>query len=401
MLLPLAALALGVCLAHAAPVDEQQALRAASDAAGRAVEGTLCPSEPKKCGKARALLGRLRNLAERTLAASPEPDAVDPLNKERAILDAEATDLKTTFAPLLKALEERQRALTYDAYSKRARALSRGIMALDVDIKDADADTLIEKTAALWDEHRRISSAVDAMGVSAAQSTENLRFWSNNTAEGLARLRDRVLALNPSARRGPPYTMLPAPRPTATPESESVVGAPERRGRMARLQKGNTCAIAAQAQVLAEYGVAPHKKGGKAEDKLFKEAVEAGLFSGSGKEKKRRKTAGTPSQFGAALLERHGILVAKRVGAEDEELLAAVARGGMIVAYVDSGSLWKRGRADGKGHSIVITGAKREKDGRLSEIYFNDPATGRAGHTWAPYFLRAWRDAGAAFFEPL
>lgn len=181
-----------------------------------------------------------------------------------------------------------------------------------------------------------------------------------------------------------------------------TVGDPGGRAQYVFRQMGGTCALASQAQMYAEaHGIKPTRAAmRKIEDEFFAKARETAQFNGSAADPKQRwEGGGTPDENLGNMLDTP---VKKHYLAKDEELLAAVSRGKMVMIAANTGLLWNDKRHLSGGHAVVVTGAEVDKDGALLGYYINDTGTDEAARfVSAKQFMPAWRDRGSIFIEPL
>lgn len=166
-------------------------------------------------------------------------------------------------------------------------------------------------------------------------------------------------------------------------------------------QTGETCALAASAQILAEIsGVKPEPKTMKRlEDQLYREAVRRGYFAGDNGSPRLRFTGTTPGQYVGALL---GVPIRRTYLATTEQLDRAVQGGRMLLVATNTGKLWNDARFANGGHLVVVTGAEaRKSDGTVLGYYINDTGTNEGGR-FVPreQFLDAWNGNGRLLLEP-
>jgi hypothetical protein len=182
----------------------------------------------------------------------------------------------------------------------------------------------------------------------------------------------------------------------------STVGDPVRRARLVYHQNGETCALAVQAEVLAElHGLDPGSKGMRAlEDKLYEEAVRKGYFEGDVADPRTRWKGGTtPNQYMGSLL---GVPVRRTALASPEQLDAAVKTGKMLIVNGNTGTLWNDPKFANGGHAFVVTGAEVRRDtGEVLGYYINDTGTNEGGRFVARgQFMKAWQANGRLLLEP-
>lgn len=180
-----------------------------------------------------------------------------------------------------------------------------------------------------------------------------------------------------------------------------TVGDPAGRAAYVYPQTGETCGLAASAQILAEIeGVKPTPKAMKAlEDQLYREAVKRGYFAGDNGNPRLRFTGTTPGQYVGALL---GVPVRRTYLASEEQLDASVKSGRMLLVATNAGKLWNDPAFANGGHLIVVTGAEvKKKGGEVLGFYVNDTGTNEGGR-FIPreQFLEAWKGNGRLLLEP-
>ncbi len=180
-----------------------------------------------------------------------------------------------------------------------------------------------------------------------------------------------------------------------------TIGNPERRAEFVYRQEGETCAIAAQVQVLADSGAVPaDPKALKAkEDELYQRAIALGYFEGSAGDKKRRFHGGTSGQYGGNLLD---MPMRKRAAASEDDLFKAVSTGRMVIVNMKTAALWNTRKFNG-GHTVAITGVEISRDsGKPLGYYINDTGTNEGGRFVAvKQFMAAWKPWGSLMIEPL
>lgn len=172
-----------------------------------------------------------------------------------------------------------------------------------------------------------------------------------------------------------------------------TAGDPAGRAKLAYKQGANdTCAIAAQVQILIHYKVFPAGDPYAVERRLKEEARSKGLFKD-----------GTAQAFNGDLLLLHGLAITKHAKAGDEELLRAARQGKMLIVSMDAGLLWDMPEHVGSGHAVLVTGAELSRDGRKAYGYYiNDSgniARGRGRFIPIDLFLEAWHKRGSLFIE--
>ena len=158
-----------------------------------------------------------------------------------------------------------------------------------------------------------------------------------------------------------------------------TVGDPVGRAAYVYSQKGETCALAASAQVLAEiHGVKPTPKVMRGlEDQLYAAAVKQGFFAGDNGDRRMRFKGTTPGQYVGSLL---GVPVRRTYLATPEQLDASVKTGKMLLVATNAGKLWNDPAFANGGHLIVVTGAEvGKKGGEVLGVYVNDTGTNEGG----------------------
>ncbi|TBR16778.1 hypothetical protein EPO15_18540 [bacterium] len=181
----------------------------------------------------------------------------------------------------------------------------------------------------------------------------------------------------------------------------ATVGDPAGRAAYVYRQEGETCALAASAQILAEIeGVKPTPKTMKRlEDQLYKEAVKRGYFAGDNGDPNMRFKGTTPGQYVGALL---GVPVRRTYLATPAQLDASVKTGKMLLVATNAGKLWNDPAFANGGHLLVVTGAEVKKEGgEVLGFYVNDTGTNEGGR-FIPreQFLQAWGGNGRVLLEP-
>lgn len=197
--------------------------------------------------------------------------------------------------------------------------------------------------------------------------------------------------------------------PAATAEVEALradgktktVGDPAGRAAFVYPQTGETCALAASAQILAEIeGIKPSPKTMKRlEDQLYDQAVKKGYFAGDNGNPRLRFTGVTPGQYVGSLL---GVPTRRTYLATPEQLDASVKGGKMLLVATNAGKLWNDPAFANGGHLIVVTGAEVKKEGgEVLGFYVNDTGTNEGGR-FIPrkQFLDAWNGNGRLLLEP-
>lgn len=143
-----------------------------------------------------------------------------------------------------------------------------------------------------------------------------------------------------------------------------TVGDPVGRGTLLHRQTGNRCAIVSQQQILQAYGLSPSSRPKAAELALSGRAWKLGQRSYLDK--------GTYFRFAGNLLQERGILTIKRPAATPKQLEAAARSGRLMTIDVDAGKLWSEHAYDGSGHTVLVTGARVDRAGRVLGYYVND-----------------------------
>jgi hypothetical protein len=96
--------------------------------------------------------------------------------------------------------------------------------------------------------------------------------------------------------------------------------------------------------------------------------------------------------------------VKKHYAASPEELNSVVSSGKMVIVNMETARLWNDSRFMDTGHSVVVTGAELDRDGRVLGYYINDTGRrppDRARFVTAGQFMDSWGHAGQDFVEPL
>ena len=204
-------------------------------------------------------------------------------------------------------------------------------------------------------------------------------YFNRGYAEGMKRLKDDAL-LSLSHSLGLSHT----------------VGNPQEKAKNIIYQKGGTCAVEAQYEVLKSYGQKVTPKG------LAEEAFKKGYYA-EVQLKSGGLIGGTFSDKDGKLLKDHGLNVQvfspmekpTAAPALSAELDKAVAKNGGALVGVESGRLWNDPNSSG-GHQIFVTGEEvSNKNGQVLGYYINDTGTGEAAR-FVPKkdFDRAWRGSG-------
>jgi hypothetical protein len=180
-----------------------------------------------------------------------------------------------------------------------------------------------------------------------------------------------------------------------------TIGDPEKRAKYVYRQEGETCALAAQVQVLADAGAVaaePEKLKAK-EDELYRQAVALGYFQGSAADVQRRLHGGTAGEYIGDMLD---MPVRKRFAASEGDLFKAVSTGRIAIVSFKSAALWNNRRYNG-GHVVAVTGVEvNRKDGKPLGYYINDTATEEGGRfVTVRQFMGAWKVWGSVLIEPL
>jgi hypothetical protein len=173
----------------------------------------------------------------------------------------------------------------------------------------------------------------------------------------------------------------------------ATVGDVGRRARYVFKQTGNTCAIGAQIQVLADLGEVPPDpvKLKAKEDELYDRAVSRGYFTGSAADPERRMHGGNDWAHFGDLLDRP---INRLYQQSSEDLVKAVSSGHMVLVTVDSGVLWNSTKDLDFGHAVAVTGVELNRKTRQPVGYYiNDTGTGEGGRfVGAKQFLDAWKE---------
>ncbi len=181
-----------------------------------------------------------------------------------------------------------------------------------------------------------------------------------------------------------------------------TVGDPGGRAKYNFRQMGNTCALAASAQMYAEaHGIKPTRGAMREiEDTFYERAQASNQFTGSSADPGQRWEGGTWDEYLGNMLDTP---VKKHYLAKDEDLFKAVSGGKMVMISANTGLLWNDKRHLSGGHLVVVTGALVAKeDGSLLGYFINDTGTNTAARfISAKQFLPAWRKRGSVFVEPL
>lgn len=146
----------------------------------------------------------------------------------------------------------------------------------------------------------------------------------------------------------------------------NTIGNPGRYAGFAYHQAAHdTCAVAAQIQILRAHGYLPTNEKPEDQENRLTPALKA----------KGYLNEGTAAPFVGELLVERGMLVQKHEKAEYKDLVAAVRRGGLLEVTVDARYIWGEPATTGspKAHAILVTGAEVEKvTGRMLGVYIND-----------------------------
>ena len=175
-----------------------------------------------------------------------------------------------------------------------------------------------------------------------------------------------------------------------------TIGNPQEKANNIIYQKGGTCAVEAQYEVLKSYGQKVTPKG------LAEEAFTKGYYS-EAQLKSGELIGGTFLDNEGKLLRDHGLNVkvfsptekpaaAKALSAELDK---AIEKNGGALVGVEAGRLWNDPDSSG-GHIIFVTGEEvSNKNGQVLGYYINDTGTGEAAR-FVPKkdFDRAWRAHG-------
>lgn len=165
-----------------------------------------------------------------------------------------------------------------------------------------------------------------------------------------------------------------------------TVGSPYHKAELAFHQKGESCAVAAQAQAMRARG-----KDVKVED-LAREGYEKGYFveyanaSGS-------RVGGTPWGNLDSLLKDHGVSSESLLKATPDQLQKAVRGSGDAIVAVYAKAFWSDpDMPDRSTHAVYVTGMEVDKKtGAVRGYYFNDTGTGEAARfVSAEVFNSSW-----------
>ncbi len=156
-------------------------------------------------------------------------------------------------------------------------------------------------------------------------------------------------------------------------------------------QTGNTCAIGAQVEVLADLGEVPAdpKKLQAKADELYARAVALGYFAGSGTDPDRKEHGSTAWDHVGDLLDRP---IRRLYQVSEADLFKDVSSGRMIIVSTDSGRLWHQREYNGQKHLIVVTGVEVSLVTKKPlGYYINDTGTGEGGRfVEIGQFLKSW-----------
>ena len=208
-----------------------------------------------------------------------------------------------------------------------------------------------------------------------------------------------------AAGKSQPAVFAGAPGEDTAPEDTAAVNALRKAGKTATIgdvdrraayvfrQTGNTCAIGAQIQVLADLGQVsadPQKLKAK-EDELYNRAVNLGYFTGSAEDPERRNHGGNVWEHLGDLLDRPINRLYQQSGGD---LVQAVSTGHMVLVTVDSGALWNSTKDLGAGHAVAVTGVELNRETRQPVGYYiNDTGMGEGGRfVAAKQFDDAWKE---------
>ncbi len=204
-------------------------------------------------------------------------------------------------------------------------------------------------------------------------------YFNRGYAEGMERLKDDAL-LSLSHSLGLSHT----------------VGNPQEKAKNIIYQKGGTCAVEAQYEVLKSYGQNVTPKG------LAEEAFKKGYYS-EVQLKSGELIGGTFSGNDGKLLRDHGLNIKvfsptgkpAAASVRSAELGQAIEKNGGALVGVEAGRLWNDPSSSG-GHQILVTGEEvSNKNAQVLGYYINDTGTGEAAR-FVPKkdFDRAWRAHG-------
>lgn len=213
----------------------------------------------------------------------------------------------------------------------------------------------------------------------------------------LVELYTGVNARGDSADKVPEYTKIISNLKKAG--KTRTVGYPLARSRLVFPQTDNTCAIAAQVEVLEEAG-APGtgpKRRQEMEGRLLASAIGQGYFDGNSADPKRRENGSVPIKYLGNLLN---MPLKKHANASDEDLARAVSAGKMVLVGINAGAFFND-RTPGE-HAVAVTGAEVNANGKVLGYYVNDTANDApARFINELQFLNAWHAAYSVFIEPL
>jgi hypothetical protein len=165
-----------------------------------------------------------------------------------------------------------------------------------------------------------------------------------------------------------------------------TVGDPYGKADLAFHQKGESCAVASQAEAMKARG-----KDVKVED-LAKEGLEKGYFVEYANATGGRE-GGTPWGNLDSLLRDHGVAAQSVMKATPAQLEKAVRGSGDAIVAVYAKAFWAdKDMPDGSTHAVYVTGMEVDKKtGAVRGYYFNDTGTGEAARfVSADEFLKSW-----------
>lgn len=173
-------------------------------------------------------------------------------------------------------------------------------------------------------------------------------------------------------------------------------GDPGGRARLVHRQTGGTCALVAMQQVFLEAGMMAKAPGGREaahygrqEEALYRAAVAEGIWRGG------RHAGGVDAGMFHLFMSERGLDVTIWTAAKPEDLDREAGAGRMLLVDVDAGRLWGRREDLGRGHVVVVTGAKFDVNGVVQGYWFNDSGA-PADMPLTRYlpraaFLKVWR----------
>ncbi len=166
----------------------------------------------------------------------------------------------------------------------------------------------------------------------------------------------------------------------------ATVGDPEGRSSLTIRQQGPTCGVAAQYQAMKARGLSVTMTD------LAKEGLAKGYYS-EYMERDGGLEGGTPSDQMNHLLTDHGVRSRYVASTTPEALTESIRVGGDALVSMQTKRLWNDPKlSDGSGHTVYVTGAEVDANGKTRGFYINDTGTGEAKR-FVPIeqFLRAWK----------